>query len=128
MENHESFRMTYSAQRQEEIQAIRNKYTRPEEDKLERLRRLDAGVTKKASTVAISVGTAGALHLGVGMSLCMTELGDVLGVWAMPVGVVVGLCGIALVSLSYPLYLRTARKAREKVAPEILRLTDELMQ
>jgi ABC-type antimicrobial peptide transport system permease subunit len=131
MENKESFNYTYSAKEQEEIKAIRKKYAVQEqtEDKMAQLRRLDAGVYSKATTAALVVGIIGALIMGMGMSLIMTEIGAFLGtVMAMIVGISLGIIGIILVCLAYPLYNRTLKKEREKIAPEILRLTDELMK
>ena len=131
MENKESFNYTYSAKEQEEIKAIRKKYAVQEqtEDKMAQLRRLDAGVYSKATTAALVVGIIGALIMGMGMSLIMTEIGAFLGTaLAMVVGIGLGVIGIILVCLAYPLYNRTLKKEREKIAPEILRLTDELMK
>ena len=93
------------------------------------LRRLDASVYSKASTAALAVGIVGALIMGIGMSLVMTDIGAVLGtVLAMVIGIGIGVIGIVLVCLAYPIYNRTLKKEREKIAPEILRLTDELMK
>ncbi len=131
MENKESFNYTYSAKEQEEIKRIRKKYTAPatEEDKMAQLRRLDASVYSKATTVALVVGIIGALIMGLGMSLVMTDIGAALGTFLdMVIGIGVGVIGIVLVCLAYPLYNRTLKKEREKIAPEILRLTDELMK
>ena len=133
MENKEkeTFKFTYSAKEQEEIKAIRKKYVVQEqiEDKMVQLRRLDAGVYSKATTAALVVGIIGALVIGIGMSLVMTEIGAFLGTaLAMVVGIGLGVIGIILVCLAYPLYNRTLKKEREKIAPEILRLTDELMK
>ena len=81
MDNNEGFNYTYSAKEQEEIKEIRKKYAAAEEteDKMAQLRRLDASVYSKASTAAIAVGIVGALILGIGMSLVMTDIGAVLG-------------------------------------------------
>ena len=131
MGNKESFHYTYSAKEQEEIKAIRKKYAAPEqaEDKMAQLRRLDAGVYSKASTASLVVGIIGALIMGIGMSLIMTDIGEMLGnVLAMIIGISVGIVGIVLVCLAYPLYNRTIKKERKRIAPEILRLTDELMK
>lgn len=128
MEKEETFQMTYSARQQEEIQAIREKYMPKEMDKMEQLRVLDARVGKKATARAISVGVVGTLLLGVGMSLTMSEFGTVLGSLAMPVGIAGGLMGIAILACAYPIYQHTLKKERARVAPEILRLTEELMQ
>jgi len=128
MENRESFEYIYSAQQRSEVEAIRKKYLPKEEDKMETLRSLHQSATKKAQSAAISVGTVGALVLGTGMSLCMTPLGEALGGFGMVIGIVVGLAGMALVGLGYPLYNRVLKKQREQIAPEILRLTEELMK
>ena len=133
MENKEVFNYTYSAKEQEEIKAIRKKYTAPEEteDKMAQLRRLDASVTQKAQAVSLAFGVIGALILGTGMSLAMTDFGEAIGIYgaiAMVLGIVIGVVGIVLVSLAYPMYNRIVQKEREKIAPEIIRLTDELMK
>ena len=131
MGNNEGFNYTYSAKEQEEIKAIRKKYAASEEteDKMTQLRRLDASVYSKASAAALAVGIVGALIMGIGMSLVMTDIGAVLGtVLAMVIGISIGVLGIVLVCLAYPIYNRTLKKEREKIAPEILRLTDELMK
>lgn len=128
MSKNESFQMTYSACQQEELQAIRKKYVVPEMDKLEQLRALDAGVEKKATAVSLSTGILGTLLMGTGMSLILSELGAVLGSASFPIGLLIGLSGIGILAFAYPLYVRTLRKEREKIAPEILRLTDELLK
>lgn len=119
----ETFKYTYSAKQQEEIKNIRKKYMAPEEDKMEQLRRLDRSVTEKGSVAALIAGIPGALLLGIGMCCAMVWM----GAWFVP-GIIIGLAGIALVAAAYPLYLRVTKKEREKIAPEILRLTDELMK
>lgn len=132
MENNEkeTFRFTYSAKEQEEIKNIRKKYTAPSENKMELLRKLDAGVTQKATTAALVPGSIGTLLLGFGLSLAMSELSEILGSYremGMLIGVIVGIIGIVLICLAYPMYNRMIKKEREKIAPEILRLTDELL-
>lgn len=133
MENKETFNYTYSAKEQEEIKAIRKKYATPEqtEDKMAQLRRLDAAVTQKATTVSLVFGIVGALVLGTGMSLAMTDIGKMIGLDGgveMLAGILIGIVGIVLVSLAYPVYNRIIKKERERIAPEIIRLTDELMK
>lgn len=127
MENN-SFEYTYSAERQQEIEAIRKKYLPKEEDKMEQLRRLHSIPTQKAQAASIAIGVVGTLILGTGMSLCMTDLGAALGHLAMGIGILVGLLGLVMVALAYPVYNIVLRKERQRIAPEILRLTDELLQ
>ncbi len=130
-EKKETFTYTYSAAQQEEIAAIRKKYaadTQPVEmDKMEQLRKLDAGVTNKASVVALCVGILSALIMGTGMSLVMTDLGTKLGMAsALIPGIIIGIVGMAGVIAAYPLYQFVLKRQRAKVAPQILNLTDEL--
>ncbi len=127
MENN-FFEYTYSAERQQEIEAIRKKYLPPEEDKMEQLRRLHSIPTQKAQAASIAIGVLGTLILGTGMSLCMTDLGVALGHLAMVIGILTGLLGLVMVALAYPLYNSVLRKERQRIAPEILRLTDELLK
>ena len=128
MENKEGFNFTYSASRQQEVEAIRKKYLPKETDKMEQLRKLHAVPTKKARTASLAVGIVGALIMGTGMSLAMTDIGSALGSLAMVIGIAVGLVGMVLVALAYPIYNRVLKKQREKIAPQILRLSDELLK
>ena len=127
MENH-SFEYTYSAQQQQEVEAIRQKYLPKEEDKMEQLRRLHAIPGQKAQAAALSAGVAGTLIMGTGMSLVMTEMGDLRGSLAIVAGITVGIVGIVLAALAYPIYNRVLKKQRQKIAPEILRLSEELLR
>lgn len=124
MENNQNgFQYTYSAKEQAEIKRIRSKYTPKEENKMEQLQRLDASATQKATMYAIIVGVIGALILGAGMSCCLVWTDALL----IP-GIVIGVIGMAVLAVAWPLYNRTLKKERERIAPEILRLTDELMK
>ena len=121
--NQNGFQYTYSAKEQAEIKRIRSKYTPKEENKMEQLQRLDASATQKATMYAIIVGVIGALILGAGMSCCLVWTNSLL----IP-GIVIGVIGMAVLAVAWPLYNRTLKKERERIAPEILRLTDELMK
>ena len=127
MENN-SFEYTYSAQRQKEVEEIRKAYLPKEKDKMAELRRLHAVPTQKAQVASLAVGIIGALILGTGMSLCMTDIGAALGNLALILGIMIGLAGAVMVAVAYPIYNRVLKKEREKIAQEILRLTDELMK
>ena len=95
---------------------------------MEQLRKLHAVPTQKAQTASLTVGIIGALIMGTGMSLAMTDIGSALGSLAMVIGILVGIVGIVLVALAYPLYNRVLKKQREKIAPEILQLSEELLK
>lgn len=98
---------------------------------MERLRKLDHSATQKAQAYSIALGVIGALLLGSGMSLFMTDLAQKLGFigyWVMALGIMIGLVGIVLVALAYPVYNLVLKKERARIAPQILQLTEELLQ
>ena len=125
MENQERVEVnsvTYSAEAQREIEAIRAKYVKqdgPKQDTaLDRMQKLDRAAESKAQIVGLAVGIVAALVLGLGMSCAL--------VWGqMVVGILVGLVGLAGVIAAFPLYQRALRQEREKIAPEIIRLSEE---
>lgn len=121
----DDFNYTYSAPKQDEIRRIKEKYTPKsvQADKMDQLRRLDKSVSEKATMIAMTVGIIGTLIMGGGMSLIL--------VWAdrlfIP-GIIIGIVGIAILATAFPLYRRTYNIQRDKVAPLILKLTEELEQ
>lgn len=119
----ESFTYEYSSEKNGEIERIRKKYLPEAEDGLAQLRRLDKSAEKPGKAAGITLGVAGLLLFGWGMSMCLSMSGG----YFVP-GVVIGVVGIVLICLAYPVYSRVTKKRREKIAPEILRLTDELMK
>ena len=121
MAEKEIFEYTYSAPQQNEIQKIREKYLPKAVTKLDQLRALDAGVTKRGTAVSLVHGILYALVLGLGMSCCMVWAGKLF----LP-GVLIGCIGLAGVAATYPIYNRIVKQDRERIAPEILRLTEEL--
>jgi len=123
----QGFYYTYSSKEQEEVQRIRRKYaaqgSSSQEDKLEQLRRLDAGVTKKGTVVSLVVGVLSTLVMGFGMSCCL--------VWEDKLffpGIIIGLVGMVGIALAYPIYTVVTERERRKLAPQILNLTEELLQ
>ncbi len=128
------FQYRYSAKEQAELKRIREKYIAdkpaPALSPMEQLRRLDAGVTRKGTVVALVLGIIGTLFMGTGMSLVMTDLKELLGPHrdkALLIGILIGLVGMIGVIVAYPLYQRITARERKKIAPEVLRLADELM-
>ena len=131
MENKESFSYTYSAAQQQEIEGIRKKYLPREESKLDQLRRLHRSASQKAQAWAIAIGVIGALIMGTGMSLAMTDLGSYFGTQSeltMLIGILAGVLGMVLAALAYPAYNRILNRERQRIAPEILRLSEELLK
>ena len=121
MAEKEIFEYTYSASRQSEVRKIREKYLPREMTKLDQLRALDAGVTRRGTAVSLVHGVLYSLILGLGMSCCLVWAGRLF----VP-GIVIGCVGLAGVAATYPIYNRIVKQDRERIAPEILRLTEEL--
>ena len=121
MAEKEIFEYTYSAPTQDEVKRIREKYLPKEVTKLDRLRELDAGVTKRGNAISIAHGIVYALIFGLGMSCCLVWAGK----WFVP-GIVIGCVGLAGITATYPVYHYIVKQDREKIGPEILRLTEEL--
>lgn len=119
--NKETFEYTYSAKQQQEIESIRKKYIPKEEDKMEQIRKLDREAERPGMIASLATGVIGALILGVGMCCTM-----VWGESLFALGIFVGVLGIALIAAAYPLYKKVTKTQREKVAEQILTLTNEL--
>lgn len=124
-DKNETFNYTYSASQQEEIKKIREKYSTPDkqEDKMEQLRRLDRSVTKPGTVISLIIGVISTLVMGGGMSMCMVSGSDLF----IP-GIIVGAVGMLGVIAAYPIYSMITKRQREKLAPEIIRLSNELMK
>ena len=125
MDNNKTFSYTYSASQQEEIKKIRDKYTAPTqaEDKMEQLRRLDKSVTKPGTIFSLIIGIISTLILGIGMCMCM--------VWGSKLfvfGIIIGVFGIIGIICAYPVYSAITKARREKLAAEIIRLSNELIK
>ena len=88
---------------------------------MEQLRRLDKSTNRKGTAVSIAVGVIGCLLLGIGMSCTMVWMEQL-----FILGIVVGVIGIAAIIAAYPIYNRITAKERERLAPQILKLTEEL--
>lgn len=118
-----AFQYSYSSKQQSEIEAIKKKYMPKQEDKLEQLRKLDKSAETPGTVVGLILGIIGTLVMGTGMSCVM--------VWTESlfiVGILVGLLGIIMIALAYPTYKIITKKQREKIAPMILALSEELLK
>lgn len=123
MENkNERFEYTYSARQQDEIERIRRKYMPQEMEELAELKRMDEAVTRPGTIAAIALGVVGTLIFGAGMSMAL--------VWTdtmLVQGILIGIAGFAMLGVAYPVYAKITAKQREKLAPQILELTEHLI-
>ncbi len=104
---------------------IASEYDQKPASKLVALKKLDRKAKLPAQIFTYTFGVIGALLLGVGMCLCMGVIGQSLPM-AMPLGVVIGVIGIGMVSVNYPAYKKLLEKGRKKYAFEIMELAKEI--
>lgn len=110
------------------VQKIRTQYTEKENTQLDALKALDAKVKRPVNVFAYVFGSLSAIIMGSGMSLVMTDLGQVIGVEnTMATGVVIGVVGMILALVNYPIYKKMLASRKEKYAEQILKLSDEIM-
>lgn len=105
------------------VEKIRGQYTAHEVTKLEKLKNLDKKVKRGATVFSYIFGTVGSLVLGTGMCLAM----EVVGSGLMVPGIVIGIAGIGLVSVTYPIYKKMIEASKKKHANEIITLSDEIL-
>lgn len=111
------------------VQKIRTQYTEKEHTQLDALKNLDKKVKKPANVFAYIFGTLGAITMGSGMSLVMTEIGSMIGVEnGMIPGILIGVIGLIIVIINYPIYKGILSSRRKKYADEIIALSDEIMK
>lgn len=111
------------------VDQIRSEYTRQEKSGLDELKALNARVKRPAKVFAYVYGSLSALIMGAGMSLVMTDIGAMLGVKeSLPVGVAVGLVGMAMTLTTYPIYSRILQSRRKKFGDKILALSNQVME
>ena len=111
------------------VQKIRTQYTEKQPSELDALQALDAKVKRPANVFAYTYGSRGAIVMGAGMSLVMTKIGAILGLSnAMLPGIAVGIVGIAMVLTAYPIYKKLLSARKRKYAPEILALSEKLLE
>ena len=111
------------------VQKIRTQYTQKQHTELDELKALDAKVKKPANVFGYTWGSISAIIMGAGMSLVMTDVGAVIGLAdAMIPGIIVGILGMGMALLTYPMYKGILNARKKKFAPKILALSEQLMQ
>ena len=121
MEN-KPFTYNYSAARNKEVESIRRKYLPEEESKLETLKRLDYKVQSAGMIESLCIGIIGALVFGIGMCFFLEVFAGV--AWLTALFMIIG---TLLMIPAYPIYKKIARKTKAELTPEILRLSEEIM-
>ena len=111
------------------VQNIRTQYTEKQHTELDALKALDAKVKKPANVFGYTYGSIGAVVMGAGMSLVMTEIGTILGLSATMVpGIVIGVVGMGMALTTYPIYKKMLHDRKRKYAPQIMALSEEIMK
>ena len=110
------------------VRKIRTEYVEKETTELDELRKLDAKVKRPVNIFAYIFGSIGAIIMGAGMSLVMTEIGSMIGVEeTMVPGIVIGVVGMVIALVNYPIYKRILAGRKKKYGAEILALSDKIM-
>ena len=110
------------------VQKIRTQYTEKENTQLDELKALDAKVKRPANVFAYVFGSLSAIIMGAGMSLVMTDIGSVIGMENVMVpGIVVGVVGMIMAIINYPIYKNMLGSRREKYAEEVIALSDKII-
>ena len=111
------------------VQKIRTQYTEKQHTELDELKALDAKVKKPANVFAYTYGSVGAIVMGAGMSLVMTEIGTIIGLTSpMIPGIAIGVVGMGMTLSTYPIYKKILGGRKRKYAPEILKLSEKIME
>jgi hypothetical protein len=110
------------------VQKIRTQYTEKQHTELDALKALDAKVKRPANVFAYIYGSVGTVVMGAGMSLVMTEIGAMIGLASTMVpGIAIGVVGMGMALSTYPIYKKILNARKKKYAPEILKLSDKIM-
>ncbi len=112
------------------VQKIRTQYMEKDNSQkdIDLLRELDAEVKHPANVFGYVFGSIGAIIMGAGMSLVMTDIGAQLGISnSMPVGIIVGIAGMIMAIANYPIYKSILNTRKEKYAGRILELSEKIM-
>ncbi len=110
------------------VQKIRTQYTEKENTKLDELKALDAKVKRPANIFAYIFGSISAVIMGSGMSFVMTDIGSIIGIDnAMVPGIVIGIIGMLMAIVNYPIYKKMLASRKEKYADQIIELSDKII-
>lgn len=111
------------------VQKIRTQYTEKENTQLDELKALDAKVKRPANVFAYVFGSISAIIMGAGMSLVMTDIGSYIGMESpMVPGIIVGVIGMIMAIINYPVYKKILSGRRNKYADEVMALSDKIMK
>ena len=111
------------------VEKIRSQYTEAEHTELDELKALDAKVKKPARVFGFTWGSIGAIVMGAGMSLVMTDIGTLLGMTETLIpGIAVGIAGLVMSCATYPIYKKILNSRRKKYAGKIMELSDRIMK
>ncbi len=109
-------------------QKIRTQYTEKQTTELDTLRKLDQKVKRPANAFAYTFGSISAIIMGAGMSLIMTDIGAAIGLEQSFVpGIIIGIVGMAMALINYPIYNKMLASRRKKYAEQIVKLSDKIM-
>ena len=107
---------------------IRTQYVARQTTELDMLRSLDAKVKRPANVFAYVFGSLSAIIMGAGMSLIMTDIGAILGIAnTMLPGIAIGIVGMVMALVNYPIHKEIMNARKKKYAPEIFALSDKIM-
>lgn len=110
------------------VQKIRTQYVEKESNELDELKILDAKVKRPANIFAYIFGIIGAIVMGSGMSLVMTDVAKTVGITSpMATGVVIGVMGMLMMLINFPIYKKALASRRNKYADKIIALSDKIM-
>jgi hypothetical protein len=110
-------------------QKIRTQYMEKQSTELDALRALDAKVKRPATVFGYVFGSISAIIMGAGMSLVMTDIGAAIGLASTLIpGIAIGVVGLAMSLLTYPIYKGILNSRKRKYGGEILRLSDKIMR
>ncbi len=110
------------------VQKIRTQYTEKENTQLDELKALDAKVKRPANVFAYVFGSVSAIIMGAGMSLVMTDIGNMIGMDSTMVpGIIIGVVGMVMAIVNYPIYKKMLASRRAQYADEVMRLSDKIM-